>query len=245
VHKTLLILSASVLLVDVTALAAEHQRTAGRQEFVDFSGFEGQEQQLGGYVAAAIMEASPTRGPEHDFTSEVREERLGYAVSTAIRTINLDAPYVHETNDALVKMTLSYIQFAKDNNMSEEMVAKEMEIQYPQLIRVKGLIDKTGDKSFALKAVTDRTTCFYQLVDIVEDRDGTSITYKAPYGNVIAVTQKTGQFDLTEEEVHELWTIPRFKGYGKIMGVDLEVSDWDDSGLVTVRIAGSDKIAMN
>lgn len=216
--------------------AGGHERQPGRQAFVEFSGFEGREAQLGERVAGAIMEASPTKEPKHDFTGDVREERLGYAVSSAIRTINLDAPYVHEINDALVKMTLSYIQFAKDNGMTDELVAKEMEIQYPQLIRVKSLIEKTGNRSLALQAVTDRTTCFYQLVEFVVDRSPTSITYRAPFGNVLEVTQRTGQFDLSEREVHELWTTPRFKGYGEIMGVELEVSEWNDEGLITVNI---------
>ena len=86
--------------------------------FAELSGFEGSESALGAAVAKAILEASPTKGPEHDFSG--REEMLGQGVATVIRTLNVREPYQHETNDALVKMTLTYIQFAKQHELLED-----------------------------------------------------------------------------------------------------------------------------
>jgi hypothetical protein len=41
---------------------------------------------------------------------------------------------------------------------------------------------------------------------------------------------------MTEEEIHNVWTKPRFERYGEILGVDLEVSDWREDGVLTVKI---------
>ena len=50
-----------------------------------------------------------------------------------IRTLNVNTPYQHEINDALVKMTLNYIQFAKDNGLMKEMLAHELATEMPML----------------------------------------------------------------------------------------------------------------
>ena len=44
-------------------------------------------------------------------------------------------------------------------------------------------------------------------------------------------------FDLTEKEIHENWFIPRIKGYAADLGVDVEVSDWNEDGTVEIRLA--------
>lgn len=43
-------------------------------------------------------------------------------------------------------------------------------------------------------------------------------------------------FDLTEQEIHETWFVPRVMGYAKAMGVDIKVSDWNDDGIVTIEL---------
>ena len=150
-------MSRNLLLAIITSFIATSQVQAGahdgagagdarKRQFVELSGFEGQEQELGAAVAATIMEISPTKGANHDFSEPLREQRLGYAVSTAMRTINVDKPYMHEMNDALVKMTLNFIQFAKDNELMDEVIAKETSTQFPMLDRVRLLIEKTGNK---------------------------------------------------------------------------------------------------
>ena len=96
---------------------------------------------LGAAVAETIMEVSPAgfkpaSNTGHDFSDPARQERLGFAVSTAIRTINADAPYMHEMNDALVKMTLTYIQFAKDHDLLDDLIEQRRQdaIDYAEFL---------------------------------------------------------------------------------------------------------------
>ncbi len=42
--------------------------------------------------------------------------------------------------------------------------------------------------------------------------------------------------DLTEQEIHEIWTIPRIKGAGELLGVDLQVSEWREDGMITISL---------
>ena len=229
----------TILAVLCIANAAQAGEPAQR-DFVNFSGFEGNEQMLGAAVAKTIMDVTPVgfesaSNTGHDFSDPARQERLGFAVSTAIRTINADQPYTHEMNDALVKMTLTYIQFAKDHDLLDDLIASELRTVSPMLKRVGKLIQKTGDQELALLAMTDRTTCFYQLVDDAEREPG-SITYKSPFGNVLAQTIRLGQHDLTEQEIHEIWTIPRIRGQAELMGVDVQVSEWREDGSITISV---------
>ncbi|MDH3509840.1 MAG: hypothetical protein OER85_03185 [Gammaproteobacteria bacterium] len=224
----------------VLCLAAAAQAGEGQRNFAQYSGFEGNEQMLGAAVAETIMGVSPTgftpaSNTGHDFSDSQRQKRLGHAVSTAIKTINSDQPYMHEMNDALVKMTLTYIQFAKDQDLLDELIQNEIRTQSPMLTRVGKLIKKTGNQELALLAITDRTACFYQLVEDAQREPGT-ISYRSPYGNVLTQSSAIGQHDLTEKEIHEIWTVPRIKGQAELMGVDIEVSEWRDDGIVTISV---------
>ena len=224
-------------LISNPASAAERDRRAlptSAAEFGEYSGFEGKEQMLGAAVAKTIREVSPTRGSEHDFSG--REQELGEAVSTAIRTLNVHTPYQHEMNDALVKMTLTYVQFAKDHNLLDEMIANEVRTQMPMLTRTGKIIQQTGIRELALVAMTDRTACFYQLALDVKREPG-KLSFKSPFGRVLAVTRQLGQHNMTEKEFHEIWTKPRFLEQAKVMGVSVNVSDWQDDGWVTLSIA--------
>jgi hypothetical protein len=188
----------------------------------------------------AYMDVAPAGFKSTSVTGQAlndpfQQERLGYAVSTAIRTINADEPYMHEMNDALVKMTLTYIQFAKDHDLLDDLIATEMRTQFPMLARVGKLIQKTGNQELALLAITDRTSCFYQLVDRAEREPG-QVTYPSPFANVLAQTVPLGQHDLTLREIHEIWTVPRIKGQAEIMGVDVQVSEWREDGTVTITV---------
>ena len=228
----------TVVLIGVTNAAQAGEPTV--KDFVIWSGFEGEEQMLGAAVAETIMEVTPVgftpaSNSGHDFSDPVRQERLGYAVSTAIRTINATRPYPHEMNDALVKMTLTYIQFAKDHDLLDELIENEVRTQAPMLARVGKLIQKTGNQELALQAITDRTGCFYQLVDRAERTPG-SITYQSPFGLVLSQSVPLGQHDLTEQEIHEIWTVPRILGQAEVMGVDIQVSEWREDGTVTISV---------
>jgi hypothetical protein len=222
---------AATLLIScsMAALASpDQQRRMGQ-----YSGFEGDEQELGAEVALAIMEASPTKGSEHDFTG--REKELGLAVGTAIKIMNVESGYKHEMNDALVKMTLNFIQFAKDNDLIDEMITEEIATGIPMMTRVRKVIEKTGNTELALIAVTEQTACFYQLVQETQREPG-KITYQSPFGNVLENTRRLGMHDLTEQEIHEIWTIPRIKGAGELLGVSLQVSEWQEDGMITISL---------
>ncbi|MFQ5634426.1 MAG: hypothetical protein ACE5G3_03735 [Gammaproteobacteria bacterium] len=221
------LLAAMTLLCGTTATAAEHRKIG------QYSGFEGEEQTLGRAVAAAIENASPTKGPEHDFSG--REKTLGLAVASAIKIMNASSGYQHEMNDALVKMTLNYIQFAKDHDLVDEMILEEIATGIPMMTRVRKTIEKTGNKELALIAVTEQTACFYQLV-LDTKREPGKITYQSPFGRVLASTTRLGMHDLTEREIHEIWTVPRIEGAGDLLGVDLQVSEWRDDGSITISL---------
>jgi hypothetical protein len=167
---------------------------------------------------------------------EGREEMLGKAVALAIRTLKDGMPYQHEMNDALVKMHLTSVQFAKDNGIVQDYVEHDIRTMQPMLQRLKGMIDKTGEKEIALAGIFDRTTCLYQLcLDLKTEPGKRSFTF--PYTSVLEIGRRIGQFDLTPQDMHELWLRPRILGYAAVLGVPLKVSDIGPDGKVEVTIA--------
>jgi len=224
----------SALLLGLAAalvLAADDAKPQKR--FGQSSGFEGREKELGRAVSQAIASASPGGNPLHDFTG--REEALGYATSMVVKTLNHNQGYQHEMNDALVKMTLDHIMFAKRNGMLKQLIEQDVLSQKQQLERVRRLIERTGNKDLALVGVFEQTSCFFQLVDRTQRAPG-RVTYKSPYGTVLAQTVRMGIHDLTEKEIHEVWTVPRMREYSKMLGVELKVSPWQDDGMITVSV---------
>jgi hypothetical protein len=222
--------------------AGGHDGSGHTRKMGQYSGFEGNEAELGAAVGESIMKISPSKGPEHDF--EGREKTLGEAVATAIKIMNVESGYQHEMNDALVKMTLNFIQFSKDHDLIDEMVAEEIATGMPMMSRVRKMIEKTGNKDLALIAVTEQTACFYQLVFETQREPG-KLTYKSPFGNVLSSTRRLGMHDLTEQEIHEIWTVPRIKGAGMLLGVDLQVTEWQEDGMITISLPAEDLVALN
>ena len=103
--------------------------------------------------------------------------------------------------------------------------------------RIGSAIKMTGREDFALMAIFEQTTCFFQLVDELQWNSPTSVTYTTPFTRVIEASQKVGIFaDLTEEEVHNNYTVPRYKAYAEIMGVEIDVSPLGDNGEITVSL---------
>ena len=88
----------------------------------------------------------------------------------------------------------------------------------------------------------ERTACHYQLVDETHSEPGLR-SYTSPYKTVLDATRRLEQFDMTEEWIHNNWTIPRLMGMAEVMGVNITVSPWNDAGHVTVQLA--DRIASN
>lgn len=212
-------------------------------DFYTRSGFEGREAVLGAAVMEAIRKAGPTNGEGLDF-SPAQQQMLGLSVARAIQTISVTEPYQHEMNDAVVKAQLTALQFAKDNNMVAALVDHEVKTQTPMLIRVGRLIGMGGSPELGIIAITERTACFYQLVTDYK-RDGMTIRWKSPYGVVLAAGSKLGQFDMTEKEVHEIYTVPAMKKRAAIMGMDVTFAPWQDDGWITMTASMRQPMAAN
>ncbi|MFM8517816.1 MAG: hypothetical protein ACKODA_08070 [Nevskiaceae bacterium] len=167
---------------------------------------------------------------------EGREKVLGEAVAMAIRTLKDTAAYPHEMNDALVNMHLTSVQFAKNNGVLQDYVEHDIRTMQPMLERLKGMIEKTGEKEIALAGIFDRTACLYQLCLDLKVEPGKR-TFTFPYSYVLAEARHSGQFDLSDAEMHESWLKPRLLGYAAAMGVPISVSDIGADNKVTVSLA--------
>jgi len=215
---------------DAPATAGAPQRA---RQLGQYSGFEGREPELGRRVAAALRDAAPDA--RYDFTG--REDMLGLAMTQVVRTLNHNQSYQHEMNDALVKMTLDHIMFAKRHGMLTQMVDEDIHSQRQQLERVRKLIERTGNRDLAIVGIFEQTSCFFQLVDRTERAPG-RVTYRSPYRTVLAQTVRMGIHDLSEREIHETWTIPRMQAYARVLGLELDVTPWREDGMVTVSVRG-------
>jgi len=190
------------------------------------------------WVKAMMAGGAPKSMAEMLKTSsgfEGREKILGDAVAMAIRTLKDAQPYQHELNDALVKMHLNSVQFAKDNGIVKDYVEHDIATMQPMLQRLKGMIDRTGEKEIALSGIFDRTTCLYQLCLDLESTPGLR-RFTFPYTTVLDISRRIGQFDLTDKDMHELWLKPRLLGYAAALGVKIDVSDIGPDNKVTVRL---------
>lgn len=168
---------------------------------------------------------------------EGREAELGRSLSILLKMLGNHAGYAHEMNDPLVKAHLLAIQFAKNKGQLAEYIAHDIKTMEPVTLRMKQIIEKTGNKEIALIALFDRTACHYALA-LTSEGEGLKRSWKEPFGHVLAACRKIGQFDLTVEEIHRDWTRPRIEGYGRTMGVAMKVSDIGPDGTITVEVAG-------
>jgi len=196
------------------------------------TGLEGKEAELGKGVVALVQELNGKLD-----MSKSSDEELGRYILTAVKTTNHNGSYQHQYNDALVKLHLTAVSFAKEAGMYEQLVNNDVKTTEYMMKRIGSAIKMTGRKDFALMAIFEQTTCFFQLVDELQWNSDTSLTYTSPFGRVLEVSQKVGIFEgLTEEEVHNNYTIPRYMAYAEIMGVNLEVSPLGENGEITVSL---------
>ena len=103
---------------------------------------------------------------------EGREEQLGKSLNVMLKTLSNTAGYAHEINDALVKMHLNAMQFAKDQGKIDEWVEHDVKTMRPINSRMANIIKKTGQKEIALVGLFDRTACHYQLAMENESDEG-------------------------------------------------------------------------
>ena len=166
---------------------------------------------------------------------EGREEEFGKSMAVVLKTLKNTKPYAHEINDALIKARLQAMQFAKDHGLMEEYVAHDIKTMKPLTNIMKGLVEKSGQAEIALIGIFDRTACHYQLCLETESGPGMR-RWRSPFARVLAATHRIGQFDLTEEWIHENWTRPRLLGYAEAIGVEMRVSHWQPDGWLTAEV---------
>ena len=164
-----------------------------------------------------------------------REEEFGQAVNVALKTMTDTMPYQHYFNDALVKSHLSHIQFAKNHGLLDEMISEDQKSMSPMLGRIRGKVEETGNTELGMIAMFDRTSCFYQMLSEWDSEPGMR-RYKEPFGYVLEMGKRIGQFDLTVEEIHQIYTKPRYYGYAGQLGLKLDVTDIDTDGYITVTL---------
>ena len=167
---------------------------------------------------------------------EGREVDVAESMQVLVRTMQIQIPYPHDMNDALLKAHLTAIQFAKNNGMLEQYVQHDRETMQPLLDRPKNMIDKTGNKELALVMIFERTGCFFQMCLDAKIEPGKR-TFTFPFKKVLDAATRLGQFDMTEKELLDNWWRPRYAGYGEAVGVKFNISDMDENGKVTVTLA--------
>ena len=174
--------------------------------------------------------------PKNPYTLfEGREEELSRSMAMVIKTFQARRPYDHQTNDAIVKATMTSLQFAKNQDLIDEYVQHDVDTLRPILVRRGKEIQETGNREIALDSISE-TGCFYQLVIDGYEREPGKVSYTSPYKRVLEASSRLGQHDMSEKDIHELWTVPRFEAYAEILGVDIEISDWSEDGKITVSL---------
>lgn len=166
---------------------------------------------------------------------EGKEEMLGQGLVQLLKTIIADMPYQHHMNDAVMKAHLQAMQFAKNQGLMKEFIEHDVTTLRPVNKRVAQVIASSGDPEYALAALFERTDCWYQLVLEWKVEPGRRV-WKSPFRTVLEMGKRIGQFDLTEQWIHEEWTIPRLHGYAVDLGVKLNVSPWSEDGWLSCEV---------
>jgi len=167
---------------------------------------------------------------------EGREDLLGRGLVQLLKTVIADVPYQHHLNDAVLKAHLTAIQFAKNQGLMRELVEHDVKTLRPVNQRVGKIIASTGDPEYGLAALFERTDCWYQMV-LEWKVEPNRRTWRSPFHTVLAAGRRIGQFDLTEQEIHEQWTIPRLQGYAVDLGIALRISPWQEDGWLSCEVA--------
>ncbi len=165
---------------------------------------------------------------------EGREEMLGRAMTVVLKSLNETKPYQHDINDALIKMILTTIQFAKNNDRIDELIENEVQVTLPMLERVRDNYQRSGELEDVMVGMIDRTACAYQLF-LDKENNGAERRWTSPFGLILEHTVRLGQHDLTEKEVHDIWIKKRFNAFAEVIGVELEISDIGEDGMVSIK----------
>jgi hypothetical protein len=192
---------------------------------------------IGRAVADLIAEKL---GKEGDLIAG-RDEEFGRVLSNVVRTFQTLVPYHHQGNDGLIKETLKWYEYASREGIVDSVIQHESESMANILGERGQWAAKTGRLELALDAITT-PTCFrdlmlgegFHLTDRV-------LTYKSPFGRVIEKGHLRGIWrNLTEERIHNIWTIPRYAAFSEILGVKFDVSPWnEETKMITITVSAA------
>jgi hypothetical protein len=165
---------------------------------------------------------------------EDREEEFGRVIGDAIRTFQMRLPYHHQANDALIKEQLKTIDWAFQTDNMPAMIQHDIDSMYEILHERVYWIEQTGDYGLALDAVTT-PTCFRNLTigEGFEWHGPMKASWLSPYQRILEKGWLRNIWtSVTEQRIHEEWTVPRFQGYAKHLEVDFDISPWNEDDRV-------------
>jgi len=157
------------------------------------------------------------------------EKEFAIGVKMVMRTLHEQVPYQHELNDAIIKLHLQSVQFARERDLMDDWNAHDIKTMSPVNKRMGQLIAATGKKELAVLAVAGYSACHYHMVlETTRSEDGLRRTWISPFKVCLEAGSRIGQFDMTEQWLWEAYVIPRFQGYAKDLGVEFEFATWND-----------------
>ena len=158
------------------------------------------------------------------------EKEFAIGVKMVMRTLHEQVPYQHELNDAVIKLHLQAVQFAKERDLMDDWNAHDVKTMKPVNERMGQLIAVTGKKELAVLAVAGYSSCHYHMVlETTRSEDGLRRTWISPFKTCLEAGSRIGQFEMTEQWLWENYVIPRFEGYAKDLGVEFEYATWNDA----------------
>lgn len=182
-------------------------------------------------IGRAVAELVAERIGTSENLIEDRDAEFGRIIGNIVRMFQMKLPYYHQGNDALIKEQLKWVDFAFATNRVDEMITWDINSMREILSERVYWIEQTGDISLALDAVTT-PTCWRDLVvaEGFEWHDNRHrVSYVSPYKRILEKGWKRGIWTtLTEQKIHEEWTIPRFLGYAGHLQVKFVFSPWNE-----------------
>ncbi len=184
----------------------------------------------GAEIGRAVADLIASRlGVEEDLI-DGREAEFGRLLSDTVRTFQMRLPYHHQANDALIKEQLKNIDWAFQTDNMAAMVRHDVDSMYEILHERVYWIQQTGDYSLALDAVTT-PTCFRNLTvaEGFQWNGPMQVSWLSPYRRILEKGWLRNIWtSVTEQRIHEEWTVPRFEGYAEHLEVGFDVSPWNE-----------------
>jgi len=168
-----------------------------------------------------------------------RNLEFGRLIADTFRTYQMRMPYMHQSNDALIKEQLKTFDLMMKKDLLPDMVQHDLDSMYEILHERVYWVQQTGNLSLALDAVTT-PTCFRNLTigEGFQWHGERRVSWLSPYKRVLEKGWKRNIWtDVTEQKIHEQWTRPRYLGYAKHLECQFDISDWDEeTRIVTIEV---------